>query len=155
MVVTPIETAKWSANKTNGCGNRSDASSRCTDMHSTGNDAQMAVDKAKTIRMPPNKPKMQNSPAGAKRRCAEMAEGFRSHMDMLNMPKDTHTTVNDVGTAENVSRNVRSCQYGPKTKNSPNADGFMMPKHVDQRRWVSTDSINVNILLNKVLDTAS
>ena len=108
-----------------------DASSGCADMHSTGNNVQMAVDKAKTIRMPPNKPKMGNLPAGVERRHTGMADSFRSHMDMLTMLKDTHTTVNDVGMAENMSRNVRSRQYSPKTKNSPNADGFTTPKRAD------------------------
>ena len=60
-----------------------------------------------------------------------------------------------MGTAENVSRNIRSRQNGPKTENSPNADGFTMPKCADRRRWVSTDGINVNIPLNEVPDTAS
>ena len=54
-------------------------------MHSTGNDVQMAIDEAKTIRMPPNEPKMRNLPAGAKRRCTGMADSFRSHVDTLTM----------------------------------------------------------------------
>ena len=91
----------------------------------------MAVDEAKTVRMPPNKPKMGNLPAGVERRHTGMADSFRSHMDTLTMQKDTHTAVNNVGMAENMSRNVRSCQYGPKTKNSSNVDGFSMPKCVD------------------------
>ena len=151
----PIRSARSAPDKPNGCGNRPDASSGCTDMHSAGNDAQMAVDEAKTVRTPPNEPKMRNLPAGAERRHAGMADGFRSHMDTLTTRKDTHTTVNNAGTAENVSRNVRSRQYGPKTKNSPNADGFAMPKRADRRRWVSADGINVNLPLNEVLDTAS
>ena len=56
------------------------------DMHSAGNEVQTAIDEAKSIRMPPNEPKMQNSPAGAERRRTGVAEGFgRSHMDMLTM----------------------------------------------------------------------
>ena len=155
MQKSPIETAKQSANEMNGRGNGSDASSRCADVHSAGNEAQMAIVEAKSVRTPPNEPKMQNSPAGAERRRAGMAEGFRSHTDMLTMRKDTHNVAHDVGTAENVSRNIRSHQNGPKTKNSPNADEFVTPKCVDRRRWVSADGINVNISLYEVLDTAS
>ena len=152
---SPIGTAKQCPDEPDSCGNQTDASSRCMDVHSAGNDAQMAIDEAKTIRTPPNKPKMRNLPAGAERRCTGMADGFRSHMDTLTTRKDTHSIANDAGTAENVSRNVRSCQNGPKMKNSPNADGFTMPKHVDRWRWVSADGINVNVLLNEVPDTAS
>ncbi|KIM65961.1 hypothetical protein SCLCIDRAFT_22472 [Scleroderma citrinum Foug A] len=131
---SPIETAKQSANEMNGRGNGSDASSRCADVHSAGNKVQTAIFEAKSVRTPPNEPKMQNSPAGAERRRAGVAEGFRSHTDMLTMRKDTHNIAHDMGTAENVSRNVRSHQNGPKTKNSPNADEFVTPKRADQRR---------------------
>ena len=55
------------------------------DIHSAGNNAQMAIDEANTIRMPLNEPKMQNLPAGAKRRRAGMADSFRSHADTLTM----------------------------------------------------------------------
>ena len=151
----PIQSARSAPDEPNSCGNRLDASSGCMDVHSAGNDAQTAIDEAKTIRMPPNEPKMQNIPAGAKRGRAGVAGSFRSHTDMFTMRKDTHSIAHDTGMAENVSRNVRSCQNGPKMENSPNADGFTTPKHADQRRWVSADGINVNIPLNEVPDTAS
>ena len=91
------------------------------DVHSTANDAQMAIDKAKTVRT-------QNLPTGTKRRCAGMVDGFRSHADTLTTRKDAHNIAHNVGMAEN---------------------------HVGRWRWVSADSINVNILLNEVPDTAS
>ena len=81
----PIQSARSAPDEPNGCRNRSDASSGCMDVHSTGNDAQTAIDEAKTIRTPPNEPKMQNIPAGGKRRHAGVAGSFRSHMDMFTM----------------------------------------------------------------------
>ena len=149
---SPIETAKWSADGPNDCGNQSDASSGCVDVHSTGNNAQMAIDEAKTVRMPPNEPKMQNIPAGAERRHAGVAGGFRSHADTLTMRKDTHTVANDAGTAENASRNIRKCQNDSKTRDSPYISEDGMPK-----RWrrVNADDGDVYLPLSAPIDSTS
>ena len=149
---SPIETAKWSADRPNDCGNQSDALSGCVDVHSTGNNAQMAIDEAKTVRTPPNEPKMQNIPAGAKRRHAGVAGGFRSHVDTLTMQKDTHTIANNAGTAENASRNIRKCQNDSKTRDSPYTSEDGMPKHW---RRVNANDGDVYVPLSALIDSTS
>ena len=143
------------ANKSNGCGNPVETSTGYREVPSVETDRETTANVTETVRIPQIEPKMQNLPAGAERRCTGVADGFRSHADTLTTRKDTHTTANDAGTAENVSRNIRSRQNCPKTKSSPNVDGFATPKRADQQRWVSADGINVKLPLDEVLDTAS
>ena len=124
-------------------------------MHSTGNDAQMAIDEAKSIRTPPNKPKMQNIPAGAERRHTGMADGFRSHMDTLTMQQDAHSVANNVGMAENATRNVRKGRTMSKMQNSPYTPEIATPEPTNRWKRVSVSSGSVYVLVNVPIETTS
>ncbi|KIM57571.1 hypothetical protein SCLCIDRAFT_28786 [Scleroderma citrinum Foug A] len=151
----PIRSTRSAPDEPNSCGNRSDVSSRCMDVHGTGNDAQMAIDKAKTVRMPPNEPKMQNVPAGAERRHTGMADGFRSHTDTLTTRQDAHSIANDVGTAENTTRNVRMGRNTLKMQNSPYTPEITMPEPTNRWKRVSVSGRSVYIPVNAPIKTAS
>ena len=63
-----------------------------------------------------------------------------------------HGVGNDVGTAENGTKNVRMCQIEQKTQNSPKMTKNVMPKSTCQWRKASVNDINVYMLWNMPIE---
>ena len=116
---SPVGAGSRCRNETDGSGNVADVSTTRTDVQSDRNDGRRTAKTRKTISKTPNKPKMPNSPVGAKIRRIGEADGWGNHADGSNACRDTQRTETHSKTAENVNRKVKMCQVRPRRPNSP------------------------------------
>ena len=116
---SPIKATKWTPDEPNRCGSRSDVSSGCMDMHSAGDVAKTAVNKAETVSRDLIEPKSPDPPTRGASGSANKSDGLRGHADTSTGQTDAPCIETDVDTSENASRNVRNHQNSPKTKNLP------------------------------------
>ena len=129
----------WCRNETNGSGNVADAPTTRRGMHSDRNGARTTAKTRKTISKTPNKPKMPNSPVGAKIRHIGKADGWGNHVDGLNVCRDTQRTKTDSKTTENANRKVKTCQVRPRRPNSPCRVEIKTVKLPERRKHVSNN----------------
>ena len=135
---SPIGAGCWCQNEVDGSGNVADASTTSRGMHSDRNGARTTAKTHKTISKPPNKPKMPNSPVGAKIRRIGKADGLGNHADGSNVCWDTQRTGTDVKTAENTSKKVKTCQVRPRRPNSPCRVEIQTPKRPKWWKHISS-----------------
>ena len=153
---SPIGAGCWCRNEADGSGNVADASTTRRGMHSDRNGARTTAKTRKTISKPPNKPKMPNSPVGAKIRRIGEADGLGNHADGSNVCWDTQRAGTDVKTAENMSKKVKTCQVRPRRPNSPCRVEIQTPKRPERWKHISNhgnDGYAPQIMLIKDLGT--
>ena len=134
---SPIGAGSWCRNETDGLGNVADASTTCRGMQSDRNGTRTTAKTRKTISKTPNKPKMPNSPVGAKILRIGKADGWGNHADGSTVCRDTRRIERDVEMAENASKNVKTCQVRPRRPNSPCRVEIETPRHPGRRKHVS------------------
>ena len=115
----PVGAGSWYRNKTDGLENVADASTTRRDMQSDRNGARTTAKTHETVSKTLMKPKLPNSPVGAKIRRIGEADGWGSHADESNVCRDTQRIKTDTKTAENASRKVKIGQMRSKRQNSP------------------------------------
>ena len=115
---SPLGAKSWGRDETDGLGNIADASATCRDAHSIRNGARTTAKTRKTISKTPNKPKMPNSPVGAKFRRIGEADGWGNHADGSAVCRDTRDVETDAKTAKNANRKVKMGQRRSKWQNS-------------------------------------
>lgn len=105
--------------------------------------------------MQQSKSKPPNSPTGSARDHAEQLNGFRNHVDVLNVRTDTYSIANNAVMAENTMEIVRTHQDEWKMQNSPNMHKVAMTELYNRCRRLSTDGINMYIAENSLINTIS
>jgi len=114
-----IRDAKHVVNATDGIGIHMDTSNGHTDVSSVQIDALTTANATETVSIPRKQWKLPNSPIEVARGCPEEPNGCGSHAYESSVCRDAHCIGNAMETAENATRNVRMCQIGQRTRNSP------------------------------------
>ena len=115
----PVKSLKTRPEEPRKPSDRADALSGRTGMQSDRNGARTTAKTRKTISKTPNKPKMPNSPVGAKIQRIGKADGWGNHADGSGVCRDTQCIETDTKPAKNASRNVKTHQRRSRRPNSP------------------------------------
>jgi len=126
-----------------------------TDVHSIGNNAKMAVNEARTVRMLQNNSNTQNSPTRAVKHHINEPNGLGQYADTSSVHMDVQSIVENARMPANETERIRMHRNSSKTQNSPNTRETEWSKHADHWRRVSADGINIYIPQNAPIDTTS
>ena len=152
---SPSGDAKCDVDEMDGLGGHTDTLNGQADTPSIDVDVIRSANKSKHIRMPPNGLKMANSPMEAASQSLDKPNGCRDQTDRSSARMGSQSIGNDAKMAGNISKNVRTCQIDPKTRNLPHTPENGTPKHSYQWRKVSIDDADVYTPLNMPIDTPS
>ena len=78
--------------------------------------------------------------------------GGGNHADGSTVLADTQSIETDPKTAKITTRNIRTCQVGPRRQNLPYRLEIKTPKHPGQQNYVSIDGNNVHAPHNTPLE---
>ena len=94
-------------------------------------------------------------PISTAKRLPDEPNGCGNHADRSIVCMDTYSVGNDVGMAENETKNVRTSQIDPKTQNSPYAPENRTPERTSRWRRVSVGDGDVYVPPIALIGTTS
>ena len=101
--------AKHRINKMGGVGSHTDTSNRLMDIPSVERDVNRPANAPDSVRIPQKKAKPPDLPSQHAKWHSDELKGCGNHLDMLTVYTDTSCIGNDMGTAENEMKNVKTC----------------------------------------------
>ena len=140
--------AKHAVDATDGVGSHADTSSEHADVPNVQTDANRPVNESKNVRMLRKRKKPPDSPVETARRRSDERNGVGDRTDTSSVRMDAHCVGNDMETAENDTKIVRTCQNGSKMKNSPSGREIATPERSCQWKQVIVENVDVYLPWN-------
>ena len=138
-----------------GIGSPADTSTGHGEVPSVEMDTSRSANTLEIISIPQNKEKPPDLPVEAAWQHPHEPDGCRNFADTLNVHTDMHSIANEMQTAGNVSRNVRTHRTEEKAQNSPRTPENRTSKCSRRWRRVSASCTDVYIPQDVVVHAAS